>query len=232
MSSSQQSPINLSDPIHADLGDKGLEIDWEGVIPGRIVRDDHGLKVVFAPNFRQHIRLGGKVYHLDSFHFHHPSEHWVEGKQHAVELHVVHRNIDDGTLAVVGIFIEAGEPKSERPDLMRQLKAFIEGLADENAGEKVLADPSRFLPGHQKEYYRYEGSLTTPGFTENVSWAVLRRPFVMSIDDLRSLTADFVEPARFPQPLNRRFVLATFPPRGSDEETASETKGRKSKGKA
>jgi carbonic anhydrase len=78
----QQSPINLHDPIYAELGDKRLEIRWNGVIPGCVVKDDHGLKVRFASDARRYIRLGGKSYHLVSFHFHHPSEHWEEGEAH------------------------------------------------------------------------------------------------------------------------------------------------------
>lgn len=211
MSQAQQSPINLTDPIYAELGDKKLSIHWEGVIPGKVGKEEHGLKVVFSPDSRQYIRLGGKEYHLASFHFHHPSEHWVEGKQHTIELHVVHQNVNDGSLAVVGIFIEVGETKCECPQLVSQLRASLDSTPEQQeSGGKVVADPDSFRPENEDEYYRYEGSLTTPDFTENVSWAVLRTPFLMSADDIKALIVDFEKPARFPEPLNRRFILATF----------------------
>lgn len=217
MSRSQQSPINLHDPIYAELRDEALGIHWNGVIPGHAVKDEHGLKVQFAPDHRQFIRLGGKPFHLASFHFHHPSEHWVEGEQHTVELHVVHQNVNDGSLAVIGIFIEVGEPVGECPALVTQLKAFLGTTAEPESGGKVVADPSRFLPENTEEYYRYEGSLTTPEFSENVSWVVLRTPFFMAAEDIKALIVEFEKPARFPEPLNRRFVLATFRPDGSAE---------------
>lgn len=216
---SQQSPINLHNPIYAELGDKGLDVHWDGVILGQVIKDEHGLKVQFAPDYRQFIRLGGKPFHLASFHFHHPSEHWVEGEQHTVELHVVHQNVNDGSLAVIGIFIEVGEPGGECPELVTQLKVFLGPTAEPESGGKVTADPSKFLPENTEVYYRYEGSLTTPEFTENVSWVVLRTPLFMAAEEIKALIVEFEKPARFPEPLNRRFVLATFRPDRSAEAT-------------
>jgi hypothetical protein len=66
---------------------------------------------------------------------------------------------------------------------------------------------------------------------------VLRTPFYMELEDLKVLTEDFEKPARFPQPLNRRFVLATFRQDVSSEGSspvaaATTTKSRMSRAKA
>src|SRR4051812_9728255 len=225
MSFPQQSPINLKDPIFAELGDQGLEIHWEGVIPGHVIKEEHGLKVAFDPDYRQFVRLGDRDYHLVSFHFHHPSEHWVEGEQQTVELHVVHQNVNDATLAVVGIFIEVDESAASCPDLVPQLRTFLNAPPDQEAATRVKADPLQFLPERWEEYYRYEGSLTTPEFSENVSWVVVRDPFPMKAQDLKALIFEFEKPARFPEPLNRRFVLATFRPGVSQIGPAKKERG-------
>lgn len=235
MSQEQQSPIDLTEPIYADLGDKGLKIHWNGVAKGRVVQDHEGLKVGFSPDAGQYIKLGGKTYHLKSFHFHHPSEHWVNGEQFAVELHVVHKNTKDGTLAVVGIFLEVGETKSKCPELVSRLGEFLAPKSEQGEiGDLIETDPNAFLPANLDDYYRYEGSLTTPEFDETVSWAVLRTPFFMRKEELSSLIQLLGHTARFPEPLNRRFILSTFrespvapaPPSGS---TKSKPSGKKMK---
>ena len=51
---------------------------------------------------------GDKSYDLLQFHFHTPSEHLVEGKSFAMEVHFVHKNAETGTLGVLGVFMTPG----------------------------------------------------------------------------------------------------------------------------
>jgi carbonic anhydrase len=228
----QQSPINLHDPIFADLGDRKLDINWpkDGhAISGHLAPSDHGLKIVFSPDQRQYITLDGKRFHLASFHFHHPSEHWVDGQQHTVELHVVHQSIDDGSLAVVGIFIEPSEDDGPASEMLSVLKGLIAGPAEQRQKATIPTKPAEFLPPSPDEYYRYEGSLTTPNFTENVKWVVMRNPLAMNAQLLNSLIKEFGGEARFTQPLNRRFVLATFKPTAGEASTPPTAGKRRSR---
>jgi carbonic anhydrase len=55
------------------------------------------------------IQVHGKEYKLVQFHFHSPSEHTMNGKQYALEVHLVHKN-DEGQLAVVGVLMQPGKP--------------------------------------------------------------------------------------------------------------------------
>ena len=56
---------------------------------------------------------------------------------------------------------------------------------------------------------RYSGSLTTPSFTEPVSWVVLKQPIEMSAGQIDAFRELFEEGnAREPQPLNRRRVAS------------------------
>ena len=51
---------------------------------------------------------GGQKHRLLQFHFHTPSEHTVDGANLAMEAHLVHKNLETGNLAVLGVFIEGG----------------------------------------------------------------------------------------------------------------------------
>jgi len=205
----QQSPINLANPTFADFGKNRLQINWKKSATGVVKKDEHGVTVMFAADERQYVVLDQKRFHLVQFHFHHPSEHWVDGKQQTMELHVVHQNIDDGSRTVVGVFIEATDKETVIPALVPQLKAILGG-SDDDTDPTVAHNPLEFLPENTDEYFRYEGSLTTPEFDENVSWVVLRYAKLLPKTELVELIKLFKHPARLPQGLNRRFLLANF----------------------
>lgn len=209
--SPQQSPINLRNPVITDFGDNALEIHWAKDAKGHLTSGHDGVKITFGFDSRMYVRLDQHQFFLTQFHLHHPSEHAVDGAQQSVELHAVHQNLDDGRLAVVAIFIEPGNGRSKSPPLFSSLASII-GKGTSNEVRPVAVNPSDYLPADTKRYYRYEGSLTTPPFTENVSWAVLQKPRLISQADLTSLIDHVRHPARLPQPLNRRFILANFKP--------------------
>ncbi len=211
MSMSQQSPINLANQIWTDFGQDALKIQWKKSAHGTIKKDEHGVQVIFGADQRQLITLDRKLFHLVGFHFHHPSEHWVSGKQQILELHVVHQNIDDGTRAVLGIFIDVGSAGKGAvvPGLVPHFKAFASAEGDHLA-YLVSTNPLDWLPADTAHYYRYEGSLTTPDYDENVSWVVFKEPLRLPKDEVNDLIRIFQHPARLPQALNRRFILANF----------------------
>ena len=211
MNFTQQSPVDLRHPTLADFGADGLKIKWKKSAAGHIKKDDHGVQVEFDADERQFIVLNRKKFHLVQFHFHHPSEHWVDGQQQTIELHVVHQNVDDGTRAVIGIFIDATKKKSKIPNLFAQIKKFVADPEKSSKG-RASTNPLTFLPKDRKHHYRYEGSLTTPEYDENVSWAIFQEPLWLPKHEVVELIKVFRHPARLPQPLNRRFVLATFKP--------------------
>jgi carbonic anhydrase len=128
-----------------------------------------------------------------------------------MELHVVHQNVNDGNRAVIGIFIEVSSEAMAVPSLVPQIKAYF-GSKDEQPEADISTNPLEWLPSDTSHYYRYEGSLTTPDFDENVSWVVLKEPLFLPKVDLIELIEIFRHPARLPQALNRRFLLANFKP--------------------
>src|SRR5262245_24477890 len=204
MGLTQQSPINLANAIATDFGKDGLEIKLKKSAHGTIKKDEHGLHVEFGGDERQFVMLGRKRFHLVQFHFHHPSEHWVDGIQQTLELHIVHQNIDDGTRVVIGVFIEVSAAAKAVPALVPQIKACCDPK-NPTLDCIISTNPLDWLPADTSSYYRYEGSLTTPDYDENVSWVMLKDPLTMPKDALATLIECVRHPARLPQPLNRRF---------------------------
>ncbi|TRY77940.1 hypothetical protein TCAL_10905 [Tigriopus californicus] len=118
------------------------------------------------------------------------SEHTLDGRRFASELHLVHWNKEkygtpeeaaaqpDG-LAVLGIFLKETEdvnhPELDKIcDLLPQIQ-----YKGEKAKFPVPLNPAKLLP-ESKVFFTYEGSLTTPPLYESVTWIVFKEPIEVS----------------------------------------------------
>jgi carbonic anhydrase len=135
------------------------------------------------------------------FHFHHPSEHTINGASFPMEVHFVHANAA-GNLAVMGVLMTAGK-------VNRVFNTIVLTMPNRE-GPAIKADSridsNAFLPS-KRSYYRYEGSLTTPPCTETVNWFVLTESIQVAEADINSFTQLYPMNARPVQKDNRRFVL-------------------------
>jgi carbonic anhydrase len=141
-------------------------------------------------------------YELKQVHFHSPSEHTVDGESFAMEIHLVHSN-EDGHLAVVGVMIEEGE---EDPMLNR-----IWSFMPEKVGESTESPLTVFEAGVMpptRDYFAYNGSLTTPPCSEGVRWIVLSESLTASVAQIERFQ-ERVGPAtnRPVQDHNARIIL-------------------------
>lgn len=155
------------------------------------------------------VAVRGVRYDLLQFHWHTPSEHEIEGRSTPLEMHFVHRAAD-GSLLVVGVFIEEGRTNRKLEPIFRALP--------EHAGDTAQVSRVRLsgLLPRERTSYRYDGSLTTPPFTEGVQWVVLTDPIRMSERQIDAFRVLFEEGnSREVQPLNGRVVR-------SDAEEARE----------
>mmetsp|Transcript_64077 Transcript_64077/g.119105 ORF Transcript_64077/g.119105 Transcript_64077/m.119105 type:complete len:372 (-) Transcript_64077:101-1216(-) len=159
------------------------------------------------------------VYEAKQFHVHFPSEHTINGKLFAGELHIVHqRRGASGTngLAVVGLILDEGTAPvgSAGTDKLNFLYNLGFGLElPEEAGQKTNVQPvdlDKFMDEFQGGYFHYEGSLTTPPCSEKVHWYVLEQPVPCTVEMTKSFKALFPENNRPPQPLNRRRLVKSL----------------------
>ncbi|XP_013875873.1 carbonic anhydrase 6 isoform X2 [Austrofundulus limnaeus] len=76
------------------------------------------------------------------------------------------------------------------------------------------------LPESLNNFFRYEGSLTTPPCFESIIWTVFDTPITLSLNQIRKLESTLMETDgktlsnnyRFLQPLNNRVVQSSFLP--------------------
>ena len=187
----QESPIDLKDAITADLGD--LDIDWS---PLPAAARDTGHAIQLDAPAGSTMTVGGQTYRLLQFHVHQPAEHLLGGRRFPLEIHFVHAG-PDGILGVLGVFADIGAPSAPLQTVIDSLDASASGPA---------LDPNGFLPTG-RDFFRYEGSLTTPPCSETVDWVVLSDPITVSqaqVDAFERLHPGNTRPI---QALHRRFLL-------------------------
>lgn len=192
----EQSPIDLTAGQTAELAP--VEFDYRRT---RFAIENTGRTIQANPDSGSGIVLNGVRSGLLQFHFHHPSEHTVEGSQLALEMHLVHRS-DSGSLTVVGVMFKEG-PANEA------LAPVWEHLPPEPAPAHVVPgelDLASLLPA-VRTTWRYRGSLTTPPCTEGVDWVVLTEPLTMSQAQIAAFAAIHPHNFRPVQPLGDRVLL-------------------------
>ena len=150
------------------------------------------------------LTVGNQRYELAQFHFHAPSEHTVDGKHAAMEMHLVHKN-EAGDVAVLGVLIEEGDVDNPAfADVWRYLPS------DEMRAttSEMKIQPTAMLPA-DRSAYEYVGSFTTPPCTEGVKWIVLRTPALLSSNQIDAFRAIISGNNRPTQPLHGREVVLT-----------------------
>ena len=163
---------------------------------------DHEATVRAVVNTTATIRVEGVAYRLTQFHFHTPSEHLLDGEEFPLELHLVHE-ASSGDLLVLGVFIETGDRHRELRRMFRDLPA------DETETDTIKHFDLEELIPDDDDTYRYDGSLTTPPFSEGVQWIVFDEPLEMSPDQIAAFQALFPDgDTREPQALNERAIVS------------------------
>lgn len=194
-----QSPIDITSAISADISN--LQINYKSSALN-IFNNGHTIGVNYDSGST--LILDGEAYELIQFHFHHPSEHRVNGKSYPMELHLVHKS-ERGSLAVVGIFLQTGKEN-------QTLQAIWQMMPPHGNTETKISDVTinvqDFIPQSQ-QFYRYYGSLTTPPCSENLNWIVFQEPVEMSTAQIQQFAQLFPMNPRPVKRLNRRCLLRT-----------------------
>jgi len=192
-----QSPINIKDAKKADL--PALKFSYQAVLLN-IIDNGHTIQVNYAPGST--LTVGKKLYTLKQFHFHHPSEEHVNGKDFPLVAHLVHADAE-GHLAVVAVLFEQGSANSLIDTLWKNIPSEKEKPQDIPSVSIQVQD----LLSRQRGYFTYAGSLTTPPCSEGVSWYVLNGYATVSPQQVAAFAKIYPRNARPIQPTNSRVIL-------------------------
>ena len=212
----RQSPVDIAQTTAADL--PPLEFSYPPT-PFTVRNTGHTVEATMPEASNLTLTVGDDVYRLAQFHFHAPSEHEVDGSSYPAELHLVHESAD-GELAVVGVFVE---PSSLPQPLIDEVIETAAGVGEEVQIADALSPLELLLDlepprATEDDYYTYQGSLTTPGCTENVRWIVLKDIHIIdesTVDFFHDLIAGlpdydgYANNNRPTQPLNGRTIQRT-----------------------
>jgi len=149
------------------------------------------------------ISYEGLKYDFKQMHFHTPSEHLIDGMTFPMEMHIVtsipakNKNHPPRYL-VIGILFKEGPsnkfideflnliPKTENS--ITPLKAGMVKLDDLFSSAEV-DDAGDFYKLHRAgNFYHYQGSLTTPPYTETVQWFVFKPINTASPEQIKTIS--------------------------------------------
>ena len=232
----RQSPINVdTDEVEEEEELIALKfIEFDESVSGIV--ENNGNSIEFIPNTKNAKFINHKgTYVVQQFHFHwgeeagEGSEHRIDGSQFDAEIHIVtlKQGADPSdtagdTFSVIAVF---GNQNDNLP---------ISGIwsnipVPETFEQEITTSGIKYsdlLPSN-KDYYNYEGSLTTPLCNETVQWFLLKHPidipgeFLAEVRQIEQneegdpLTFNF----RDAQALNDREVLT---PEGDDDDDSDD----------
>jgi carbonic anhydrase len=205
-----QSPINIVTAGLPSNTKHRSDLKFTGSING-VENLGHTIQVDFAEG--SVTLVDGKRYELKQLHFHTPSEHLIDGITFPMEMHIVSKVNDSpknggSTYTVLGILFKMGRenkflseildsiPKEEGKDALNPARVKLNDLLTEFSG------------GERFAYYNYQGSLTTPPYTESVNWVVAKKIFEASQEQIAKIEKLEGNNARHVRALNNRKIEA------------------------
>jgi carbonic anhydrase len=194
-----QSPIDINSSIAQSVNLQDIKFDYQ---PSALNIFNNGHTIQVNYDAGSSITYNEIKYDLLQFHFHHPSEHTINGEAFDMELHFVHRDAN-GNLAVVGVLLNADEAENEA------FTSIFDNLPTEKGTPtptETQIDANTLLP-ESHLFDTYVGSLTTPPCSEGVRWLVLTTPVDLSAEQVESFASIFELDARPVQEIHDRDLL-------------------------
>lgn len=197
-SGQRQAPIDIDTRQTLQGPAEPLQLTY-GSGGGSVVHTGHAIEVDVSDPHTLTVR--GSTYRLQQLRFHHPAEVRIDGKTHAMAVHLVHRN-DQGQTAVLVVLLEPGDTHPEIHKLWTHMPLEVKDRVPLPDG---LLNPKALLPADAR-YFQFMGSLSAPPCTEGVLWLVMKQAVTISPEQLRLYAQLFPMNARPVQALNGRVV--------------------------
>ncbi len=195
----EQSPIDIPATSPVNAGD--IAFNYHPSVLN-IVNNGHTIQGNYDPG--SSIEVDGTQYNLLQFHFHARSEHTFDGEHSDMEMHMVHQCAAGG-YALVEVMLARG---SENPAFVSVWEHLPDHAGESETIPGVMVNTDNMLP-HERSYYRYNGSFTTPPCTEGVTWFMLNSTVELSEHQVVAFEAIYDDTYRPVQPFNDRAFLLT-----------------------
>lgn len=197
-------PRSSVDLHAADVAQQGTEkLDYKYSPVDNVHLDNTGENARVNGAFGS-LKLPDGEYRVNQLQFYFPSEHEINGKPAAGEIHVIHQKMGEAGkpaangLAVLVILLQERGLKQEF-DRTKEL-AFLQNLGFSGMlprpGEKRPVQDAVDIAGSFDQelaggFYHYKSALTTGKCSESVHWFVLKEPAAVSSDMVRHYRAVF-----------------------------------------
>ena len=206
-----QSPINIIDDKTDKAGKEQISFTFHSDI-NAAKNLGHTVELEFKEGST--CMVNGKNYASRQFHFHTPSEHLVDGITFPMEMHIVNTlndsaNVNKSSYLVLAVLFKIGAEN-------KFIKEFLNKIPNKEGEENTLQTGdvrlddlfSQFKGNDIKSYYTYQGSLTTPPFTESVQWVVLKHIVEASEEQIMAIEKMEGDNARHVQAINDRKIYS------------------------
>lgn len=201
----QQSPVALHKQFAYHIPLPPLKFENFNKFSGFVIKNT-GLTVYvglphICPCDKPKISGGGLQgkYIFDHIHLHWPAEHLIDGVQFDLEMHFVfynskYKNLQEasnfpfGMLVLAVLFVHT---MSTRTNAFQYLAKSMKKIWEKPGRSVVVPEPLNlyhFLPYDHRQFYYYQGSLTTPHCLEFVHWFVMKNTNNIAYLDYRHLT--------------------------------------------
>jgi carbonic anhydrase len=160
-------------------------------------------------------RLPGR-FHFVNFHLHwgendrHGSEHEINGHRFPAEAHFVHKNYDNGQIAVLAFFFTVTDDDNETSAWGKYAEV-ASRLIHIHDTMNYTFNVSQLMQIDDGEFFRYMGSLTTPPCTEGVIWTIFSHKISIKEESLNLLRQNIMRNVYRPvQPINGRTIFRNY----------------------
>ncbi|CAH1377840.1 hypothetical protein MTP99_019244 [Tenebrio molitor] len=197
----EQSPIALSESAAEEKSFPEFVFEqYDDRYMAKIKNNGHAVEIRIDGNVRPTVRGGGlpSMYILDNLHLHWKSEHTINDERFPLELHLVHysnnsRNVAEGLkhkggVAVIAVLFYFSPDDDDELDHVFDAVDRLHKQKINEFQQIGKIDLNDFLPRDRAGFYRYNGSLTTPGCTEGVIWTVFTNPLPVSQSQVKSFS--------------------------------------------
>ncbi|XP_056308449.1 carbonic anhydrase 4a [Danio aesculapii] len=205
--SNRQSPINIVTK-KTKLDERLTPFRFTGyqtVFDGTLKNNGHSVQVSIPITATVSGGNLAEAYKAVQFHLHWGSsggpgsEHTIDGEQYPMELHIVHMKqkyirIEDALkdpsgVAVLGFFYEVSSSTNRKYDLFTHALRSVQNTNGNTTLRKISLNQLILPEVNMTNYYRYDGSLTTPGCTEAVVWTVFEKPIPLDREQLQAFSS-------------------------------------------